>query len=138
MNAKQFAWLYLVENGMACREPSYYGGFDFSHAVRKRFPDAKKYDYRGEDEVKKAYLTDIKKFGVNWYKTDAPLSKSFSIFTDTFHDPDDEEFLIGVLVLNDKSEQEWCAEAIQVTNVFEMMAEVAKAKDKFENIFGKG
>jgi hypothetical protein len=41
------------------------------------------------------------------------------------------------LVLNDGTKQTWCAEALEVSNVFEMMATVADAQARFEALFGE-
>jgi len=131
MNAKQFAWVYLITNGNANLEPSYYGGFD------PVLPDS----HGGVKEEycwswNKSYLKAIKEVGVDWERTYAPESSKHSEFTDTFHAPDTKEYLSGNLFLKDGSCQYWCSEQIEVTNVFDMMAKAASGSEDFRAIFG--
>lgn len=138
MDAKQFAWLYLVEQGMAGREPSFYGGYDFDQRSMQRCKSVVPDMYRwksGTDPIRDQFLIEIRQYGVNWDKTEVPRSDTVSQFTDTFHDPDYKEYLKGVLVLNNGIEQPWCGEALKVTNVFDMMAQVSTAKERFSKVF---
>lgn len=124
-----------MENGYAGRCYGTYGGYKLTKDARKRFPDFNENSVRNIDVIEQAYLADIKKFGVNWAKTAAPMSDMESVFNGTFAEPGTKEMLKGVLVLNDGSKQEWLAEALEVSNVFEMMAMVDDARARFETIF---
>jgi hypothetical protein len=132
MNSKQFAWLYLVSNGMAGARHSYYGGYE---QVDKSLPPLS-WD-KGLEQYKKIYLAQIKAHGVNWTKTKAPETGTHSIFNGTFADSGEEEHLEGVLVLNNGTKQNWIAEALEVKNVFDMMAAVHEAPEKFKQLFGE-
>lgn len=138
MDAKQFAWLYLIENGNAGAEPSFYGGVDI---IDKRLQKAPYNDwmkgYESYEKRREFYLKELKTYGVDWVKSKSPESDNISQFTDTFHDPTYKEFLVGTLVLKNGTNQHWCAEAIEVTNVFEMMAQIDGAKERFAAIFGE-
>lgn len=133
MNSKQFAWLYLVEHGTAGIEPSYYGGYSIKDARLKNeglpWGDWKTFNKR--------YLQEIKIYGVDWDKTKAPISTMVSEFEGTFHDSSEKEYLFGEITLNGGLIQSWCGEAIEVTNVFDMMATISNSKHNFEEIFNE-
>jgi len=137
MDAKQYAWLYLVENGYAGVSTSYYGGYDLTEEAYKRFPDFNKYSAVGLDKVRDSYLRDIKKHGVDWKKTASPDSDMVSYFNGTFADPGKKETIRGTLVLKDGSKQTWVADKIDISNVFELMAMADAAKVKFAKLFNE-
>lgn len=134
MNAKQFAWLYLIEYGTAGKKPSFYGGFE---TVDKRLCDIKlkKSDHFSGLQYNDFYIHEIKTIGIDWEKTKAPTSDSISQFTDTFHDPEYKEFIVGEIVLNNGAIQSWCAQSIEVGNVFGMMENLEQIKIKYQEIF---
>jgi len=133
MNSKQFAWLYLIENGIAAVEHSYYGGYEL---VDKRMTGIfKRFDHNSEIEVKQIYLKEIKEIGVDWNKTSAPESDMVAQFAGTFSEADENEYLSGKLILNDGKKQTWVAEKLEVSNVFEMMASVHEATARYNNLF---
>lgn len=132
MNAEQFAWAYLVKNGYGGFEPSYYGGFD---VIDTKLPAKIKTDWDGVINAKPLYLDAIKKVGVNWNKTKAPKSTFQSQFNGTFADASLVEFITGTLVLNNGYEQIWYAPALEVSNVFEMMANTSELQDFFNKMF---
>lgn len=137
MDAKQYAWLYLVENGYAGVSHSYYGGYDLTTEAQKRFPQTNKWASVDLQKIRDAYLADIKKFGVDWAKTTSPDSDKVSQFAGTFAEHSDtKETLVGTLVIKNGSKQQWVAEKIDISNVFEMMAAVSEAPKKFKKIFG--
>jgi len=139
MDAKQFAWLYLVEQGMAGRTPSYYGGFEIDDKSKKRCKGVVSDTYywnAGTDPLREQFFKEIREHGVDWDKTEPPQSETHSQFTDTFHDPTYKEYLEGVLVLNNGIKQPWCGEALEVTNVFDMMAAVSTSEERFIKAFG--
>ena len=138
MNAKQFAWLYLVENGVAGCKHNYYGGWDFMPGVIQRYrPRKGRYSSIDQVDLKAKMLAEAREVGVDWKRTADVQSDSVSEFTDTFHDPSTREILCGTLVLLDGTQQSWVADAVEVTNVFEMMAQVHAASERFEKVFGK-
>lgn len=131
MNATQFAWVYLIENGRANMEPSFYGGYD---PVDAKAPGAvEKNWYKNWDD---AFKKEIMRFGVDWKKTQAPRSESYSQFTDTFHDPEYKEFLTGELVLKNGQKQFWAADPLTM-GVFEAMAAIDEYKAKGVELFGE-
>jgi len=137
MDAKQFAWLYLVEHGHAGVTHSYYGGWDLSQEATKRFPNVNKWSAPALHKIRDVYVADIKKFGVDWAKTSAPDSDLVSEFNGTFAEEQlRREILVGKLVLKDGSFQRWTADKLDVDNVFEMMASVSEAPKKFKKLFG--
>ena len=134
MDAKQFAWLYMVENGDVGVKHSFYGGVDI---VDKRF-QKKPFNgwMKGQSARRKFCLKEIKTYGVDWKKTAAPESDYVSEFNGTFAEPSRTETLNGTIVLKNGAVQIWYAAAIEVTNVFEMMAMIDGAKQRFIEIFG--
>ena len=137
MNAAQFAWLYLVENGLAGLESNYYGGYKgASPAIIKRL-EKMAYNDKYNNPFKEEFLREIKDVGVNWYQTEAPKSDIVFKFLGTFCDDDTVEEVKGTLVLNNGKEQKWSSEKLSVKNVFEMMAEAEDAKIRFAKIFGE-
>ena len=138
MGAKQFAWLYLIEHGMAGRTPSFYGGYNFDEQSMKRcnITNTSYWSWK-TDPFREKFLEEIREYGVNWFRTNAPCSETHSQFTDTFHDPDYKEFLEGTLVLNNGIKQPWCGEALEITNVFDMMALAHQAEQRFKDLFGE-
>lgn len=135
MDAKQFAWLYLIENGVAGRHQSYYGRYKLVGSAETLFPYLN-YSIPNPDPIKTKYLDDISRYGINWNKTAPPESNYLNEFNGTFADSTIKETLVGSLVLNDGSKQEWCADALEMTNVFSMMAAVSFAEERFAKIFG--
>lgn len=138
MDAKQFAWIYIIENGIAGVKRSYYGGYDYLVDTTK-YERANLCAWDGNmiTAIRNDSLVHLQTVGVNWDKTRAPESSSYSAFTDTFHNPETRETLVGTLVLNDGTKQDWSADAIEITNVFEMMARVSEGEQNFEKIFGQ-
>lgn len=130
MDAKKFAWTYLVEHGFGGVKPSYYGGWDIVDTAMKK----RGFSYT---KIHEKYLNEINKVGVDWDKTNAPSSDSVSEFQGTFCDATLKEVIRGNLVLNDGTVQVWYADAISVSNVFEMMARADVAKEKFHRFFEK-
>ena len=136
MNSKQFAWLYLVENGVSGLTRSYYGGFESSKDPEIHTLDQYKFDFM--DKVKEINFKKIKRAGgVNWDRTQAPDSGWRSEFQGTFADSLRVETLEGTLVLKNGQTMEWEGDNIEVRNVFDMMAEVDAAKERFAEIFGE-
>lgn len=133
MNAKQFAWTYMVLNGHANMKKSFYGG---TEAVDPKAPGKKRKPGGYCDSWNDAFIQQIKTVGVNWNKTDAPYSEKEASFTDTFHDPEDVEVLYGDLVLNNGYKQRWMGEPL-VMGVFEAMAAIDEFKAKYKEIFGE-
>jgi hypothetical protein len=136
MNAKQYAWIYMIDAGCANKQPSYYGGWVPTDGEapggkpRKEFPNSKVLDW---DE---SYAEQIRKIGVNWEATQSPHGRSFSEFQGTFCDPGSKEYLTGTLVLNDGTKQKWIADTL-VTNALDMMANIDKLQSKFKDLFGE-
>lgn len=129
MNAKQFAWVYLLESGYSDVHPSYYGGYHDLYG-----------DYISRESMAKLNTTNkekILKVGVDWNTTNSPISDRVSEFTSTFEDSDVTEKLIGTLMLKDGTSQEWIADSITVTNIFEMMAVAASGQETFNKLFGE-
>lgn len=133
MDAKQFAWMYMFEYGKANVLPSFYGGLEVVDNTVKGISKTNSWFERYAYES--VFLAAIKQYGIDWSKTQAPESDSFSQFTDTFNDPEYKEFLTGKVVLNNGATQSWMAEP-PVNNVFEMMAQLDVFKKKFQELDG--
>lgn len=139
MNATQFAWLYLIKNGFAGVQHSYYGGYKvdknepFNEEMFNKYDGSWSWFIKAKDD----YIDLIKKIGVNWKKTKAPESSSVSKFQGTFADSKEVEMLEGTLVLKNGQRIEWIADAIEVTSVFEMMANAANGQVEYNELFGE-
>ncbi len=134
MEAKKFAWIYLIEHGDAGR--SYYGGLNLKD---QRVAHLHSSSWRSDSasKIKEFYLDEIKKIGVNWNKTLEPRNNEISLFTDTFHDSERKEIIEGELVLNNGLTQSWFADKLEISNVFEMMAAVTEFQTKYNSLFGE-
>jgi hypothetical protein len=129
MNAKQYAWIYMIDNGHANMTPSYYGGWDY-------IDDKGSVDTRGRVvDFNAKYANQIREIGVDWDATQSPNGRSYSTFEGTFADPGSTEYLEGTLVLKNGSQQRWIAEPL-VTTAFEMMANIEKLQSKFKDLVG--
>lgn len=119
MNAKQFAWLYLLEQGGVVTDGDHiqYGLIIYN------------------DRKKKA-IQKIQSTGVDWNKTEAPKDTYEMMFMGTEADSERKEFLEGTLVLTDGTEQRWMAEAVQIKNIFELLEHASVAKEKATKYFG--
>lgn len=130
MDAKQFAWMYLISKGTANKTPSFYGGDDVVDTSYKGVT-AKYSIVRFEDE----FIEAIKAVGIDWNKTKAPKARNYNQFVSTFHDSESKEYLEGTLVLLDGTTQFWCAEPL-ILDVFEMMATIDTYKQEFTLLMG--
>lgn len=93
MKAKQYAWVHLITNGKMNQRPSYYGGWD---PIDKRIHS---FSFKEEKNMKENFLADIKKYGVNWDKTDDVQSELYSEFDGTFCDSSSKTYLEGWISL---------------------------------------
>lgn len=134
MDSKQFAWFYLIENGQAGLQPSYYGGYSAVSSLKKEFA-AMSWDKQYSNPFKERFLANIKTYGVDWEKTSAPESTLVNRFQGTFCDSKQEEMIEGTLVLRNGQTQYWSGEKIEVSNVFEMMAEATEAAGRAAELF---
>ena len=134
MNAKQFAWLYLIENGQAGMSPSYYGGYNPVQELKEKFSKMS-WDKQWSNPFKAQFIDAIKKYGVNWDATSAPESTLVHLFQGTFADSKQEELIEGTLVLCNGRKQYWSADKVQIGNVFEMMAGAAEAIKRGTELF---
>lgn len=135
MESKQFAWVYLIENGVGGLDKSYYGGYEFfDEELEKEFGrvwiDAEIYN-----KIRQKYFDKFRSVGVDWKKTKAPESTFVSEFAGTFCDPSSVEYLVGDLVLLDGTTQHWMGRDVPVTNVFDLMASIDKQKELFKKYF---
>jgi hypothetical protein len=131
MDAKQFAWTYMVAMGTANATPSYYGGWD---PVDKKIKTSR--GHHGITSYHDAFLKMIREIGVDWDKTDVPMTDTHAQFEGTFADSSTKEYLDGCLVLKNGYEQHWIAEPY-ISNVFEIMADIDNFKQKFYDYFGE-
>ena len=114
------------------------GGEKFTDATSLRLPNSTRDSFSEKDRssVRRVFLKELKDPGVDWSKTCSPESRGFERFRGTFTDSETEDVLLGVLVLNNGIKQEWYGKNIEVKNVFDMMASVQKAEERFNEIFG--
>ena len=97
-NTLKFVWAHMIERGKITNGVwSYYGG-DWES------PQPSKWDWEKMDADNKALREKVKTVGVDWDKTKEPESSMESAFTDTFHDSDSVETLLGTIVLKDGTE----------------------------------
>lgn len=134
MNSKQFAWLYLIKNGDAGVRYSYYGGFILDDERMTHL--YKPYDHKSLENIKSAYLKEIRDIGVNWTKTGPPSSDIVHLFNGTFNPSEYSEKISGVIVLNNGLRQSWVADNIDVSNVFNMMESLFNSAEDAKTIFG--
>ena len=108
-NAKNFAiWSTLNSDSCAffCDEPSFYGGVD-GFDKKQYLAFCKKYGikvdtyYEFRRTSDESILKQILSIGVDYDQTEEFVSKEVSIFTDTFHDSEEEDIVKGTLVLKD-------------------------------------
>lgn len=96
--SNKVVWAYMIEEGKLTNgQWSYYGGDWEAHK-----PNSWKWEEIDRDN--KAFKEKVKTVGVDWEKTQPPQSSLESAFTDTFHDADEVETLLGTIVLKDGSE----------------------------------
>lgn len=132
MNAKQYAWIYMIDCGRANKRPSFYGGWG---TIDDNAPGGQAIiNYGNVKEWDSSFIEQIRKIGVDWEATQSPHGESFSEFQGTFCDPGSKEYLTGTLVLKDGTKQKWVAETL-VTNAFTMMANIGTLQEKFAKIF---
>ena len=140
MNAKQFAWTYLINNGRAGVRPSYYGGVKLTDSGERVFIDTDDvhnswlYD-KDISKIRDHHISEIHKIGVDWNKTVAPESDKLSSFNGTFAPSSMDEYLMGTLILSDGSTQEWYSDPVPMTNVFEALGMKDEYEEKFNKLF---
>lgn len=137
MNSTQFAWLYLIEHGRGGASHNYYGGYNYDPKLTKSIPDFSEWDVKKVEQLQSMLRDKIKQIGVDWKKTVEPSSDLVSEFNGTFADSSHTEILTGTLVLRNGERINWLAKALEVTNVFEMMAQVSESPAKYESVFGE-
>lgn len=140
MDAKQFAWLYLLKNGYAEGEPSYYGGITYpSDEVREifnRLIDEGEKSWTIPKKLKDHFINKVKSIGVNWEMTQVPFNQQYSSFEGTDAESGRKEYLVGRLALKDGTSMTWLTDDLPSYNVFEMMENIHKAPAEFEEYFG--
>jgi hypothetical protein len=95
LDSKKAVWAYMIQKGTLTNgQWSYYGGC---------FEDGFNYNWRKIEEASAKFRDKVKTIGVDWDKTDMPESDKHSAFTDTFHDSETVETLLGVVWLKDGS-----------------------------------
>lgn len=84
-NAEKLLWMYMVQHGHIGAKWNFYGGY-----------------YEGSVDANNTnLLANIKRHGVDWDKTKSVRDRRELVFTDTFHDPDNVQVMVGTLWLND-------------------------------------
>lgn len=142
MNAKEFAWMYVVSTGYPGAKTSYYGGYrvnDFTiypHLNTNSGHNVSVFDCRDLDKGRDVAIRRIKDVGIDWNKSFAPRSTYVSEFNGTFADPGRRESYEGTLILKDGTEIEWIADKMEVADVFEAMANTKKFEDLFVELEG--
>ena len=126
----KFVWAYMVENGrITTGEWSYYGGC--WETLNLEWDELEKRNDR--------FKAKVKKIGVDWEKTNAPISDTESAFTDTFHDADQVETLIGVIFLKDGSEYLIGVSNAEhrFSNYAKLLSDLAEDKERVSSILGE-
>jgi len=126
----KFVWAYMIENGVLTDGNwSYYGGhYEYLHN-----------DWRKSDAAMKKLREDVKKYGVDWEKTIQPQTFSERAFTDTFHDSDDVETLLGTVYLKDGSNYLiGCNDSdLKFSQYVKILAELAQDRQRVKDILGE-
>lgn len=134
MKAKQYAWVHVLTNGKINRRPSYFGGWQHIDSTKDR--NVTFYNMsRFEKEEVEQFLKDIKKYGVNWDKTDDIQSETYSKFAGTFCDSIDTTYLEGWMTLNNGSKAFWCSDNVDASDVFSVMENAQEYEKKYKEIF---
>lgn len=127
----KFVWAYMIEYGrITTGKWSYYGGdWDSPSGL-------------GWTEAEKRYKTfrdKIQRVGVDWNKTVAPTSSTRSAFTDTFHDAEQVETLLGSIILTDGSEYMLGVSNAEVrfSNYVKLLSDLAEDSARVKNILGE-
>jgi hypothetical protein len=95
LDSKKAVWAYMIQAGALTNGKwSYYGG---------NFDTGFNYDWREMESAANKFREKVKTIGVDWDKTDMPESNTHSAFTDTFHDSEEVETLLGTVWLKDGS-----------------------------------
>lgn len=94
LELKKIVWAYMIEAGtVTSGEWSYYRG-------RWETPEIALYDWRQSSKQTEEAISKVKKYGVNWDKTQAPKASQQNEFNDTFSPSTQVESLLGTIVLN--------------------------------------
>jgi hypothetical protein len=133
MNAKHFAWFYLIENGYAGSRFEYYGG---TRIVDERLKIAFGNGYVERTKANEFYLNEIRTIGVDWERSSAPDNGSYSTFNGTFADSSSSECIEGTLYLLNGLKQNWIAESVRISNVFQLMADTSAFQERMTELFG--
>lgn len=126
----KFVWAYMIENGrITTGEWSFYGG-NWQSAGQ---------EWRESEKRNETFKEKVKKIGVDWGKTEAPISSAESAFTDSFHDAEQVETLIGTIVLNDGSEYLIGVSNAEhrFSNYAKLLSDLAEDKARVSNILGE-
>lgn len=96
--SNRVVWAYMIVEGKLTNGKwNYYAGDWESHK-----PNSCK--WRELEKDNSDFKEKVKTIGVDWTNTQIPISSMEKAFTDTFHDSDDVETLLGTMVLKDGSE----------------------------------
>jgi hypothetical protein len=128
--SNRVVWAYMIDEGKLTDGTwSFYGGgWESQHT-----------DWRQNDKSNIEFREKVKSVGVDWAKTNPPKSSKNSAFTDTFHDADDVETLLGTIVLKDGSKY-----TVGVSNADKKFGEYArvvmeyvKGRARVRDVFGE-
>lgn len=128
----KIVWAYMLENGkLTTGQWSYYGG-DWEGI-------SSNWDWCKDEEANKKFLAKVKTVGVDWDRTKHPDSEMNSAFTDTFHDSDDVETLLGTMFLKDGSEYIVGVKNtdIRMGDYIKMVKQMIEDKKRVSDIFGE-
>jgi hypothetical protein len=109
---------------------SYYGG---------SWDDGFNYDWRKAEAAAKKFRDKVKEVGVDWDKTDMPESDTNSAFTDTFHDSEKVETLLGTVWLKDGSKYMVGVKHAEMRFIqyARMVAEFVSDQERIRDILGE-
>lgn len=128
----KIVWAYMLENGKLTDGTwSYYGG-DWNSV-------SSGWDWGESEKLRKDFLAKVKDVGVDWDKTKHPESDMNSAFTDTFHDSDDVETLLGTIVLKDGTEYIVGVKNtdIRFGDYIKLIKQMTEDKKRVSDIFGE-
>lgn len=131
LDSKKAVWAYMIQQGKLTNgEWSYYGG---------SWEDGFNYDWKKMEAAESSFREKVKRVGVNWDKTEMPSSDTHSAFTDTFHDSEQVETLLGTIELKDGSKYRVGVKHAEMRFIqyARMVAEFVSDNERIKDILGE-
>lgn len=131
LDSKKAVWAYIIKEGKLTNgQWSFYGG---------RFDDDFNYDWQKAEAAAQKFRERVRDVGVDWDKTQMPDSDTHSAFTDTFHDAERIETLLGTVWLKDGSKYTVGVKhpEMRFTQYAKMVSEFVSDQQRIKDILGE-